>query len=257
MMPGFANFKVETAVSWLAIFSASAVLFGYVFQLGFLNCFDSRIFQFLTVQDYVITSATYIFVLPVSYLVFSLAGFSKFFDAHNTLSGLLKTLFQDEFEIGLEDQLKMLKAQRVFLIAALVALIVMVLTIIAAVMGYLSNHTIVPTICLFFYIAFGAIAGIFAAIRPTKSALQRQRVGFVFLVTLLFSFAYFYGQYCGLALQAVATNDVQIDLMNGHNIKGVLIRKYAEGIVYRLPSAGDVWFLPNEQIADVQLIAAR
>ena len=247
--------KIESWVGFLTAFSALAVVLGYIFELGFAAAFDRRILEFLTVEDYISTAAVYVFAIVATTFGTTLV-LSDNLALPTRIRAIVRYYFIDEREFS---SVQKGQGKR---IGNYIWIIAGAISIFLAVVGVADNKW---TILSDFWkeaakvllpLALFSI-GVGAAVRylTTLDDVGERRIGGISAAILLTSVAMFlYGGYEADAIKSLKNNTVRIVQKDGHELDGVLIGKFSTGVAISYIGDRSVYFVPNDEIAQVILL---
>jgi hypothetical protein len=247
--------KIDTWVGFLTVFSALAIVLGYVFELAFVSTFDARLLQFLTVEDYVSAASFYVFAVPVA-LFGTTVVVSDNIQLPHRVRGIVQYYFLDD-RVFTAEQRK--RARRTGTYIALIAAgLVAALLAIGFVDGKLIalplplrrvGEFVVPA-CLWL-ISVGIAVRFLANLVDPR---ERRVGGFTALVLVSGIAMYLYGSYEGNSIREIAQNNVRIVQKNGREIDAVLIGHFLEGVAVRYTGNSAVYFVPSENVAQITLV---
>ena len=246
---------VERATSYIALGVAVTVILGFVFETAYFVGFDSRLLQFLTVQDYITASASTLFTIPIIWIIFSANSVGDFLPHSRRFSASLKRFYTEDFEISPKTISLVRRISLVTFMAIMVVPIIAFGVMIASIWITSARQYAMGAIV----VAFGAIVaggfvnalGSFALL---GTAAHRRWATIALSSLFLFAVAYFYGMAEGEMIRASQKNDVVLTLKDGEKIKGVFLWKFASGIAYQKPGDASVHFVFNDNLNELYLV---
>jgi hypothetical protein len=246
---------VGTGLALIAAFGAVAILLGYVFEAGFALSFDSRLFQFFSAQDYVSAATTYIFIVPVVGIVAgsNLVGLMR----HDRTSAGWKLLqdilnFDGELEVSLRNRIS--KLSRWMLIAPLI------FVLFGGAITFLMPHNYWPrangvgdALSIIGIVTVLIPAGLLST-RDFVHARNRRGLLLCTFAVAVFAGVFFYGQFEGGKLKDRTKPNFAMEIKGGHRVAAVMVAKLADGIVYKFVAEKNLYYVPNDEIAAIELL---
>lgn len=247
--------KLDTWIGFLTIFSALAVVLGYIFELAFVSAFDARLLQFLTVEDYVTAASFYIFAVPVA-VVGTTFVIPDNIQLPHRVRAIIQYYFVDN-RVFLPEQRK--RARKVGTYIAVVAAVVAAVLI---VVGFADNKWIalphrLRRIGEFLLPACFWLLSVGLAVRFLANVVdprERRFGGFTALVLVSAFAMYLYGGYEGNIIREISQNDVKVFQKDGRELDAVLVGHFSQGVAVRYVGDGKVYFVPSDNVAQIELV---
>jgi hypothetical protein len=246
--------KRFSVVEVIGGFSALSIVLGFVFLTGYCWILDWRLLRFMTAQDLVWAAANYVFVFAVLAVGYNRLDYSDH-EARTSLFRALLQLFATEPKPLTREQVDNHQ------LVKRIALWTLTLPAFAAVYfvaDLFFKWDLLPkllTIALFVASSLPfTIITYFHSIVLERTAADRRFVAVKGGITVGTIMVFVYGLFMGAVVGDARSNDIAVHMKDGRQIESVLVYRFSSGVAFRYIGATSVHYIPESEIADLELL---
>jgi hypothetical protein len=209
----------------------------------------------MTVQDFITAATYYVFVIPVLWYGYSQLSKADH-DPRKSLFRILPIYFVTDAPPITETEAKVhqaiLKVTRGLLVLPALFVVIAFSTALARwtlisphMFGPLFVASVVPyTLLIFIH-----------SIALERKAAERRFIVLKGLAIIGLMVMFMYGGFEGAQIADAQHENVSVHMTDGHEINGVFVYRFSSGVAVRYIGGTSIYFLPESEISDIELLS--